>query len=138
MLDVSRIDSLIEFAWSIRLAVNAQGYPEVDHIVLLQPKDDGTDDYKNFVLCPGKAYDRSPCGTGTSARLACLAADEKLSEGATIHLESIIGSRFSGSYRRLDQDNEAILPTIQGRAYVTGEATLLFDPNDPFQNGIGS
>ena len=87
----------------------------------------------SFVLCPGKAYDRSPCGTGTSAKLACLAADGKLAEGQVWRQESIIGSVFEGSARIVDG---AIRPRIRGTAYVNAEATLLIHPDDPFGAGI--
>jgi 4-hydroxyproline epimerase len=87
------------------------------------------------MLCPGGAYDRSPCGTGTSAKLACLATDGKLKEGETWRQESIVGSVFEASYRL---QGERIIPRIRGSAYVTAEATLLLDPADPFRNGIQS
>jgi 4-hydroxyproline epimerase len=89
---------------------------------------------KSFVLCPGKAYDRSPCGTGTSAKLACLAADGRLAEGEIWRQESIVGSVFEASYRR-DAEGR-ILPFIKGTAYVNAEATLLLDSRDPFEAGI--
>ena len=85
------------------------------------------------MLCPGKAYDRSPCGTGTSAKLACLAADGEREEGALWRQESVIGSVFEARYRR---DGERILPSIRGKAWVNAQATLLFDANDPFVWGI--
>lgn len=125
-LDLANIDQLIDATWRIRQAINAQGFPEVDHIELCSGS-------KNFVLCPGRAYDRSPCGTGTSAKVACLAADAKLAEGQTWTQESIIGSRFTAHYKR---DGNKVRPIITGRAYITGEATLLLDANDPFCWGI--
>ena len=91
---------------------------------------------RNFVLCPGKAYDRSPCGTGTSAKLACLAADGKLAEGASWVQESVLGSTFSASYKWLDRASGKVIPFIKGTAYVTAESTLLLDPRDPFCWGI--
>jgi 4-hydroxyproline epimerase len=93
---------------------------------------------RNFVLCPGKAYDRSPCGTGTSAKLACLAADGELAEHVTWTQESVLGSAFTAHYRWLDKSKGEIAPTITGRAYVTAEATLHLDPRDPFCWGIGA
>jgi 4-hydroxyproline epimerase len=120
------IESLTNYAWAIRQAVNAQGYPEVDHVELY-------DDNRNFVLCPGKAYDRSPCGTGTSAKLACLAADGHLAPGEVWVQESIIGSQFQASYQR---DGDRILPSITGTAYITAEARLLIDDRDPFAWGF--
>ncbi|WP_286786240.1 MULTISPECIES: 4-hydroxyproline epimerase [Pseudomonas] len=90
-------------------------------------------DSRNFVLCPGKAYDRSPCGTGTSAKLACLAADGKLQPGETWRQASLIGSRFEGSF---EWQGERIVPTIRGRANISAEATLIIEDDDPFAWGI--
>lgn len=128
-LDRGNIEALTDFAWRARLAANAQGFPEVDHVILY-------DGARNFVLCPGKAYDRSPCGTGTSARLACLAADGRLAEGETLVQRSIIGSTFTASYRWLDRARGVIAPTITGTAFVTAEGTLVFDERDPYRSGI--
>ena len=88
---------------------------------------------RNFVLCPGGAYDRSPCGTGTSAKIACLIADGQLAPGETWRQESVIGSVFEASVK---VEEGKIIPTIRGSAHVTGEGTLCFGPNDPFRNGI--
>ena len=107
---------------------------EVDHIELFGPPGAPGADSRSFVLCPGGAYDRSPCGTGTSAKLACLAADGKLAAGVDWVQESILGSRFTARYRR-GPDGE-IIPSITGSAFVTAEATLLRDPDDPFADGI--
>ncbi len=90
-------------------------------------------DSRNFVLCPGKAYDRSPCGTGTSAKLACLAADGKLQPGEIWRQASVIGSEFLASY---EPDGDRIVPTIRGRAHLSAEATLLIEDDDPFAWGI--
>lgn len=132
----ANIPALTAFADAVMAALAAQGVTgtggaPIDHVELFAPSD--TADSRNFVLCPGKAYDRSPCGTGTSAKLACLAADGKLDEGAVWRQESIIGSVFEGSWRR---DGDAIAPTIRGTAWVSAEATLLFDDADPFAWGI--
>ena len=132
-LRLANVDALTEFCWRVRQAVNAQGFPEVDHVELFGTPTVSGAHSRNFVLCPGKAYDRSPCGTGTSAKLACLAADGKLVEGAPWVQESIIGSTFTGTFRR---QGDAILPTITGRAFVNGESTLLLDNQDPFCWGI--
>jgi 4-hydroxyproline epimerase len=133
---LDRVEELTNYAWQVRLASNSQGFPEIDHIVLLQPEVSHPSDYRNFVLCPGKAYDRSPCGTGTSARLACLAADGRLAEYESMKLTGIVGSSFVGSYRWQDREKGVVLPTIRGRAFITGENTLLLDPRDPFCYGI--
>lgn len=132
----ANIAALTAFAENVMAALHAQdvtgtdGAP-VDHVELFASS--LTADSRNFVLCPGKAYDRSPCGTGTSAKLACLAADGKLAEGAVWRQESIIGSMFEGSYRR---EGDRIVPTIRGRAWVSAASTLLFDDGDPFAWGI--
>jgi 4-hydroxyproline epimerase len=132
----AQVESLTEFSWRVRQALNAQGFPDVDHVELYGASPNAEADGRNFVLCPGKAYDRSPCGTGTSAKLACLAADGELAEGDTWVQESIIGSAFSARYRWLDRAAGRIAPTISGRAYVNAESTLLLDPADPFCWGI--
>ena len=132
-LSRGNLEALVDFGWRVRQAVNAQGFPKVDHVELFGPGTVAGADSRNFVLCPGKAYDRSPCGTGTSAKLACLAADGKLAEGELWVQESIIGSTFEGRYRRQGKD---IIPLITGKAYVNAEATLLFDKKDPFCQGI--
>lgn len=127
--------SLTAFASRIRSAVNENGYPEVDHIELFGPAQSGGDS-RNFVLCPGSAYDRSPCGTGTSAKLACLAAEGTLAEGDVWTQESIIGSKLTGTYRWLDRPTGKIAPTITGTAHITAETTLLLDDKDPFCWGV--
>jgi len=134
-LELSNAPHLQNVAWQIREAVNRQGFPEVDHVELFGPSRNGGDS-RNFVLCPGGAYDRSPCGTGTSAKLACLAADGVLNEGASWVQESFIGSEFRGSYRWLDRDRGIIEPTITGNAFITAEAVLLAEQADPFCWGI--
>lgn len=134
-LDISNVEDLTDFTWKIRQAVNSQGYPEVDHVELFGPPASGGDS-RNFVLCPGKAYDRSPCGTGTSAKLACLAADGKLAEGERWNQEGILGSQFAGSFRWEDRATGRVLPLITGTAFVTADAQLIIDPADPFRHGI--
>jgi 4-hydroxyproline epimerase len=137
-LDLANVDRLTEFAWRIRQAlprhgITGEGAAEIDHIELVGPPRDPANHARNFVLCPGRAYDRSPCGTGTSAKLACLVADGKLREGDLWRQESIIGSIFTGSVLLSDGK---IIPRITGTAYVTAETTLILDPADPFNAGI--
>ncbi|HEX4120918.1 MAG TPA: proline racemase family protein [Verrucomicrobiae bacterium] len=127
-IEPGNVEMLTDFSWRVRKAINAQGFPEVDHIELF-----GAPHSRNFVLCPGKAYDRSPCGTGTCAKVACLAADGKLKEGERWVQESITGSRFSASYRRV---GDQIIPTITGAAYVNAETTLLLNKRDPLCWGL--
>jgi 4-hydroxyproline epimerase len=134
--ELGSIESLTERSWRIRQALNVQGHPDVDHVELFGPPQAAGASARSFVLCPGKAYDRSPCGTGTSAKLACLAADGKLAEGAPWVQESIIGSTFSASYRWLDREAGRIVPSITGTAFVNAESTLLLDERDPFCWGI--
>jgi 4-hydroxyproline epimerase len=137
-LEIANVERLTDFTWRIREALNRHGITgaggqEIDHIELFGPPRDPSAHSRNFVLCPGKAYDRSPCGTGTSAKLACLFADGKLQEGQIWRQESIVGSVFEGSVR---VDGENIIPRITGSAYVTGEAELILNPDDPFRAGI--
>jgi len=136
IIDLKHVESLTDFAWRVRAAVNAQGHPLVDHIELFSRGEQPGTQSRNFVLCPGKAYDRSPCGTGTSAKLACLAADGKLAEGDDWVQESVIGSRFVGRFQWHDRAKGEITPTVTGTAYVTGETVLRLDPDDPFCWGI--
>jgi 4-hydroxyproline epimerase len=105
---------------------------KIDHIELFGPSQ--VADSRNFVLCPGGAYDRSPCGTGTSAKLACLCAEGKLSPGQTWRQESVIGTLFEATYR-LDGTG-SVLPTITGSAFVNAKGEIVFDEQDPFQFGI--
>jgi 4-hydroxyproline epimerase len=135
-ITLSRVTELTAKAAAIRRALNSAGYPEVDHIELVGTSPNAAANARNFMLCPGLAYDRSPCGTGTSAKLACLAAAGKLAPGEQWVQESILGTSFTGSYQWLDQTAGTVIPTITGRAYITAEATLLFDESDPFRNGI--
>ncbi len=135
-LSLSNAEALTDYCWRVRQAVNAHGFPEVDHVELFGPPTLAGAHSRNFVQCPGKAYDRSPCGTGTSAKLACLAADGKLAEGAEWVQESIIGSKFKGSYRWLDRAAGKVSPIITGTAYVNAESTQSLDDKDPFCWGI--
>ncbi len=115
-----------------RDGITGENGAEIDHIEIFGPGLSGGDS-RNFVLCPGKAYDRSPCGTGTSAKLACLAADGKLKPGEVWKQESIVGSQFEG---RFEWEGERVRPSITGRAYVNAECVLVLDPEDPFCWGI--
>jgi 4-hydroxyproline epimerase len=135
-LALANVDRLTDFCWRVRQALNAQVYPDVDHVELFGSAVAPSANSRSFVLCPGKAYDRSPCGTGTSAKLACLAADGKLAEGAGWVQESILGSTFGGTFRWLDRATGQIEPVITGRAFVNAEARLLLNDLDPFAHGI--
>jgi len=132
-LTLANVEKLTDFTWRIRQAINRQ-FPEIDHVELFGPPNDAKANSRNFVLCPGKAYDRSPCGTGTSAKLACLAADGKLRESEPWVQESIVGSTFTGSYTRRGGE---VIPRITGSAFVNSETTLLLDERDPFCWGLG-
>jgi 4-hydroxyproline epimerase len=137
-LELANVDRLTEFTWRIRQAlvrngITGAGGQEIDHIELFGPPHDPTAHSRNFVLCPGKAYDRSPCGTGTSAKLACLFADGKLKPGEIWRQESIVGSIFEGEVQVVSGQ---VVPRVRGSAYVSAEATLLLDPADPFRTGI--
>ncbi len=137
-ISLANVESLTAFTWAVRQALSAQGITglggnEIDHIEVFGPSKVSGVDSKNFVLCPGKAYDRSPCGTGTSAKLACLYADGKLREGQVWKQESIVGSVFEGSVKVCDGQ---IYPSIKGAAFVNSEADLVLDTRDPFCAGI--
>ncbi|WP_044042722.1 4-hydroxyproline epimerase [Caballeronia insecticola] len=138
-LTPAHLGALTAFTEAIRDALHAQGITGaggayIDHIELFADSPVAGIDSRNFVLCPGSAYDRSPCGTGTSAKLACLAADGVLEPGAVWRQESIIGSVFEGSYAI---DGDTLVPTITGYAHIMGEGRLVFDERDPFVHGIG-
>lgn len=140
-LSLDNVDRLTQVTWAIRESLAAQGITgadgaEIDHIELFGPPTAAAADSRNFVLCPGKAYDRSPCGTGTSAKVACLHADGKLPPGEIWRQESIVGSIFEASVDIDPSDAARVIPTITGAAYVTAEATLLLDARDPFRMGI--
>ena len=142
-LNLAEVEALTDLSWRIRLALRAHGISgangqEIDHIELTGPAQDPANQGRNFVLCPGKAYDRSPCGTGTSAKLACLAADGKLAAGEIWRQESVIGTVFEADYQagRDSNSNGQILPRIQGRAYINLDASPVFQPGDPFAWGI--
>jgi len=148
----ARRHELIDAAWKIRLALEEQGITgqdsgEIDHIELFGPAEPKVADSRNFVLCPGRAYDRSPCGTGTSAKLACLYAAGRLNPGEVWRQESIVGSVFRGHIEidppepdptatPPDPNPTRVVPYVQGSAYITADAALLLDPNDPFVDGI--
>lgn len=137
-LSLKNVEELTNFTWAIRVALREQkttgaGNQEIDHVELYGPSDLPSVNSKNFVLCPGKAYDRSPCGTGTSAKLACLYADGKLKEGQVWKQESIVGSVFEGSVKVRDGK---VYPSIRGSAFVNSEAELVLDPRDPLCLGI--
>ena len=135
-VESNNLAALTVFSLAVQKALEDQGVRGsdgglIDHIELFA--DDDQADSRNFVLCPGGAYDRSPCGTGTSAKLACLAADGKLQPGQVWRQASIIGSQFEASYA---MEGDQLIPTLRGRAFMSAEATLLIEPNDPFGWGI--
>lgn len=136
------LEELTAYTVAVQKALEDQGIRGedgglIDHIELFA--DDPDADSRNYVLCPGKAYDRSPCGTGTSAKLACLAADGKLAAGDAWRQASVIGSQFEGRFEWVGEPAEGrIIPTIRGRANISAEATLLLEEDDPFAWGIRS
>ena len=138
VLALDRLEELTDYTWRVRQGLEAAGITggdgrQIDHIELFGPPTVAGADSRNFVLCPGKAYDRSPCGTGTSAKLACLYADGKLLPGEVWRQESIVGSVFEGRVNLVDGQ---IIPEITGSAYVNAEADLILDERDPFCYGI--
>jgi 4-hydroxyproline epimerase len=138
VLALEHLEALTDFTWAIRESlaregITGEGGQEIDHVELFGPSELNGVDSKNFVLCPGKAYDRSPCGTGTSAKLACLYADGILAEGQVWRQESIVGSVFEGTVSVIDN---TIYPHIKGSAFITAESELILDVRDPFCMGI--
>jgi 4-hydroxyproline epimerase len=139
-IGLRHVERLTDVTRRIRRALEANGITGanggvIDHIELFGPPADPANHSRNFVLCPGGAYDRSPCGTGTSAKLACLAADGKLRPGEVWRQESVIGSVFEGTAEPTAEPG-VIVPSVTGTAFVTAEATLLVHPDDPFRDGI--
>jgi 4-hydroxyproline epimerase len=137
-IDADNLDRLRTATLAIQRALAKQGITGeggalVDHVILYGPPRRPDADSKNYVLCPGGAYDRSPCGTGTSAKMASLHARGELAIGQRWRQESITGSLFTGW---LEEREGRIIPHIQGRAFITGRATLLMDPRDPFRHGL--
>lgn len=136
VVNTANLEALTELSWKIREALTANGITgdngdEIDHIELFDHSAEA--DSKSFVLCPGKAYDRSPCGTGTSAKLACLYADGQITQGEVWKQQSVIGSIFEGSVTPTDN---GVVPTITGRAWVMAQGELIIDERDPFKDGI--
>lgn len=134
-------EALTSFAMAVKEALRASGITgaggkEIDHIELFSASATPGVNSRNFVLCPGNAYDRSPCGTGTSAKLACLAADGKLAPGEVWRQEGILGTVFEGSYRLQDAGRGEVVPSITGSAWITAESQLLIEEDDPFRAGI--
>jgi 4-hydroxyproline epimerase len=135
-VNMSNLEALTDFSWRVREQLTANGITgadgaEIDHVELFADSNEA--DSKSFVLCPGKAYDRSPCGTGTSAKLACLYGDGKLQVGQVWKQQSVVGSIFEGS---IQLDGDKIIPTITGEAWVMSEGVILVDERDPFGKGI--
>ena len=136
-ISLRHIAELLHFTSAVRDTLQSQGVrgkaeAVIDHIELFASSDAA--ESRNFVLCPGGAWDRSPCGTGTSAKVACLAADGLLAPGEVWRQESVIGTQFDATYRW--DKNGSVVPSITGSAWVTAETVLLIDSNDPFANGI--
>jgi proline racemase len=137
-VSLANLDALLAATRAIRTALDDAGITgkdgaRIDHIELTAPPSGPHADCRTFVLCPGGEYDRSPCGTGTSAKMATLFARGQLALGAPWRQESIAGGLFTGW---LEADGDALVPLVRGSAFVTGEATLLFDPNDPLRTGF--
>lgn len=138
-VSMGRVEALMTFTRAIQHAINAEGITgedgaEIDHIEIAAPPVRGDADSRNFVLCSGGEYDRSPCGTGTSATMAARHARGELALGARWRQEGIAGGLFTGWLTA--NESGVLIPHVQGRAYITGEATLHLDASDPFRFGI--
>jgi len=137
-LKLDRRSELIAVSHAIRNALAVSGITgedgaPIDHIELFGKPQNPENSSRNFVLCPGASFDRSPCGTGTSAKMACLYADGKLADGQVWRQEGFLGTHFTGT---IEARGEAVRPTIQGRSWITAESTLIFENSDPFAGGI--
>ena len=140
-LTLENQNTLTNFAVAVKAALEAHGITgaegrEVDHIEISAAAVTPGNNSRNFVLCPGNAYDRSPCGTGTSAKLACLAADGKLASGQLWHQEGILGTVFEASYQKREGSPQQVVPSITGTAWITAESRLVLQSDDPFRTGI--
>lgn len=138
-LELANRHHLVAVTKAVRTALAQSGITGkngdlIDHIELFTRPHNPANSSRNFVLCPGASFDRSPCGTGTSAKMACLYADGKLAPGQLWRQEGILGTHFTGS---VQPDGEGVLPSLTGRAWITAESRLLLDPTDPFAGGIG-
>jgi proline racemase len=137
-LELREVTALTDATTRILRALGEQGITGdddalIDHVELFGPPQRADADSRNFVLCPGLAYDRSPCGTGTSAKMAALHARGTLKPGQPWRQESITGSLFEG---RIEERQGTLVPFVRGRAFVTGRSTLFFDARDPFRGGF--
>jgi proline racemase len=140
-VDMAHVRELTRFTQAIQDAIRAAGITgadggDIDHIEISAPPTRPDADARNYVLCSGGDYDRSPCGTGTSAAMAALHERGRLALEQPWRQESITGSLFTGWLTR--RDDGALVPHVRGTAFVTGEATLHFDPRDPFRCGLGA
>ncbi len=141
VLELTHRAELIAFTTAIRNAltsagITGEGGATIDHIELFAAPKDPANSSRNFVLCPGASFDRSPCGTGSSAKMACEYAAGRLRPGEVWRQEGILGTVFTGSIAAIAGSHDRVLPTISGRAWITAESTLIFDPTDPFREGI--
>jgi proline racemase len=138
----------MEAAMAVRAGLAGEGicgvHPErladevIDHVKLFAPIDGEEPAARALTLCPGTAYDRSPCGTGTSAKLAVLHAKGELGIGEWFVAESVLGTRFRARVVSEVQVGglPAIVPEIEGSAWITGMPVFVFDPDDPCRFGI--
>ena len=144
-LSLANGDQLLSLAMGIRASLVKMEFDgvdpkRIDHIQFFTP-DYPNNHSKNFVICPGGQFDRSPCGTGSSSLLACLASRDQLSAGQAWHQTSLTGGQFSAIYQIGESEadvglrNNPVIPTITGRAFVCSEASLLQNPEDPYRLG---
>lgn len=140
-LTLENCEALTAFAVAVKAALHVGGVTgaegqEIDHIEISSAASAPENNSRNFVLCPGNAYDRSPCGTGTSAKMACLAADGRLAPGQVWRQEGILGTVFEGRYQTKDGSSQQVIPSITGSAWITAESRLVIESDDPFRSGI--
>ena len=140
VLEIERARELTRLTQAIQDALRAAGITgadgaDIDHIELSAASTNPDADGRNFVLCSGGEYDRSPCGTGTSAVMAARHRRGDLALGEYWRQEGVSGGVFTG-WLTAGLDG-TLVPHVRGTAFVTGETTLRFDARDPFRGGLG-
>lgn len=140
-LELENVRQLTEYCTSVTEVLQGHGIvgadgKAIDHIELFADTENPNADSRNFVLCPGLEYDRSPCGTGTSAKVACLLTDGVIAPGEVWRQESIVGSVFEAS-AVWNEDGSRCIPTVRGTAYITADAQMIFQEGDRLRFGIG-
>ncbi|KAM0414650.1 hypothetical protein ACHAPT_013509 [Fusarium lateritium] len=148
-VDTVNADRLVDLGNRLKSAVLADCMPThpenaaicgINNVIITEPLQNGLEGktVKHTVIVTPGRLDRSPCGTGSSSRLAILHARGLVKVGESVKFRSIINTEFVGSIRGTTKvgNLDAVLPTIKGRAWITGEKSVYLDPEDPFPTGF--